>query len=92
MLLPTLRADFEVSQTYRAGETVALDYPIFAYGGLGDPEVNREDHDAWRSYAGDSFTLRMFPGDHFFVHSAQALLLGTISKDILSPNQAARPQ
>jgi medium-chain acyl-[acyl-carrier-protein] hydrolase len=29
-----------------------------------------------------AFTLRMFPGNHFFIHSAESLLLQTLSADL----------
>jgi medium-chain acyl-[acyl-carrier-protein] hydrolase len=79
LLLPVLRADFEVCQTYRFTEGAPLDCPISVYGGLQDEEVLQEHLDAWREQTTSSFTSHMFPGDHFFLHTCQSMLLRTLS-------------
>jgi medium-chain acyl-[acyl-carrier-protein] hydrolase len=79
LLLPVLRADFEVCQTYRFTEGAPLDCPISVYGGLQDEEVLQEHLDAWREQTTSSFTSQMFPGDHFFLHPYQSMLLRTLS-------------
>jgi medium-chain acyl-[acyl-carrier-protein] hydrolase len=81
-VLPTLRADFQASQTYKfvAGKT--LQCPIFAYGGLADSAVTREDLDPWRNETTATFVRRMFPGDHFYVHAATEMLTRSISADL----------
>src|SRR2546423_358721 len=47
LLLPTLRADFAVCETYRYHVGPPLLCPISALGGLGDDTVSRQDLDAW---------------------------------------------
>ncbi|MDL5057570.1 thioesterase II family protein [Geitlerinema calcuttense] len=79
LLLPTLRADFSVVETYRYQPEPPLDCPIFAFGGLQDWKVKPEDLEAWRQQTTQAFTLQMFPGDHFFLHAHQALVLRKIS-------------
>lgn len=81
LLLPILRADFAVSQTYAFTPGPPLNCPLTVFGGLRD-EVSREELEGWREHTASAFKLRMFPGDHFFVNSAQALLLDVIGKDI----------
>jgi medium-chain acyl-[acyl-carrier-protein] hydrolase len=83
LLLPTLRSDFELSQTYSYTEAPPFTFPITAFGGLNDQFVPREDLDQWREQTSGSFQLRMFPGDHFFLHSSQALLLQMLSRDLV---------
>jgi medium-chain acyl-[acyl-carrier-protein] hydrolase len=82
LILPIVRADFEAIQTYRYLPGAPLDCPITAFGGLGDQEVNREHLEAWREHTTAGFALRMFPGDHFFLHTAQRVLLQTLSQDL----------
>ena len=59
-----------------------LDSPMSAFGGLQDPIVSHDDLAAWRNQTRCSFSQRMFPGNHFFLQSAQALLLQAISQDL----------
>ena len=81
LLLPILRADFAVSQTYEYIPGPPLSCPLTVFGGLQD-EVSRAELEGWREHTTSSFKLRMFPGDHFFVNTAQAMLLDVIGKDI----------
>jgi medium-chain acyl-[acyl-carrier-protein] hydrolase len=83
LMLPLLRADFSVSQTYAHREGPPLDCPITAFGGERDDEVSREDLEAWREQTTASFSLRMFPGGHFFLHSSQTEMLGIITRGLL---------
>ncbi len=75
LLLPTLRADFAVIETYAYTPETPLDCPITAFGGLQDREASCDELEAWREQTNASFVLKMFPGDHFFLHSAGSLLL-----------------
>ncbi len=83
LLIPLLRADFEVNETYVYQPEEPLTCPIAALGGLGDQDVPREHVEAWREHTRGDFVLRMFPGDHFFIHSAQRPVLDAVSQDLL---------
>ncbi|MEM8529461.1 MAG: thioesterase domain-containing protein [Chloroflexota bacterium] len=83
LLLPTLRADFELHDTYTYMSDEPLDCPIFAFGGLRDSDVSQEDLTAWRKQTRGSFNVRMFPGDHFFLHTERTQLIRAVSQDIL---------
>jgi medium-chain acyl-[acyl-carrier-protein] hydrolase len=74
LLLPTLRADFAISETYVYRPEPPLDCPITAFGGLQDQEVSRKRLEAWRNQTNAAFSLQMFAGDHFFLHDAEPLL------------------
>lgn len=80
LLIPILRADFAVLETYVYTQEPALECPITVFGGLEDQEVNIDELEGWRSLSQNSFQLQMFSGDHFFIHSAQSLLLKNLSK------------
>lgn len=84
LMIPLIRADFEVCQTYQYTQEPALDCPITAFGGLSDHDVTREKVGAWREQTARAFRLCMMPGDHFFVHSAQDRILGIISQELQS--------
>jgi medium-chain acyl-[acyl-carrier-protein] hydrolase len=83
IFLPILRADFAIHETYVYTADTPLDCPISAFGGLQDSEVSRDDLLAWRDQTNNTFTLRMFPGDHFFLHSSRALVLHALSQELV---------
>jgi len=82
VIIPILRADFEMCETYTYIFGAPLNCPISAFGGVGDSETQREDLEAWRDQTTATFTLRMFPGDHFFLHSAQSTLLQGLCQEL----------
>ena len=82
IMLPLLRADFAVYETYGYSTEPPLNCPISAFGGLQDHRVSRGDLDAWRDQTSVSFSLRMFPGDHFFLNTTQPVLLRVLSQEL----------
>lgn len=91
LLLPLLRADFELIQTYAYAPEPPLACPITALGGLQDNVAGREQLEAWREHTTCSFSLRMLPGGHFFPHTAQPLLLEILARELdLSLSRLAR--
>lgn len=82
LVLPLLRADFAVCQKYAYRDGPRLNCPLNAYGGLQDETLPRESLGAWREHTAGPFALKMLPGDHFFLNTAQALLLLSISQQL----------
>ena len=91
LLIPLLRADFSVNETYTYTEEEPFDFGISAFGGLGDQEVLREDVEAWRQQTRGRFRMRMLPGDHFFVVGSKDLVLEAVSRDLAEITAAALP-
>lgn len=82
LLLPTLRADVTIHETYVFQEQAPLDLPITAYGGLSDPRVSREQLQGWERHTAGPFVMRMFPGGHFYLQEDRASVLRTLSTDL----------
>jgi medium-chain acyl-[acyl-carrier-protein] hydrolase len=82
LMLPLLRADFALCQTYAYSPEPPLDCPINVFGGLQDQDVPRGYLEAWREQTSNTFTLRMLPGDHFFLRTFQPLLLNIFSQQL----------
>ena len=82
LMLPLLRADFELSETYTYLNGPLLDCPISIYGGQEDGDVPREYLEAWGELTTGPVSLKIFPGDHFFVNTAQNALLKTLSQEL----------
>lgn len=79
---PTLRADFELCDTYEYQEEPPLACPFLIFGGLEDVRVKSADLEPWAVHSSASCSLSLLPGSHFFLHSAQDLLLAAISQDL----------
>lgn len=84
LLLPALRADIALCETYAYTPDAPLDCPITAFGGLQDYRVRPFELDAWRYQTSGAFKLRLLPGDHFFIEHARTLLLSAVSEDLAS--------
>lgn len=82
LALPVLRADFRLNDTYQHRSFPLLGCPVSAYGGVDDEDVSADAISAWRNITKGPFTSRMFEGDHFFIHSATALLVRQIELDL----------
>lgn len=82
LMIPLLRADFALIQTYVYSLEPPLDCPITAFGGIDDVEVSQAHLEAWREQTSASYALRMLPGDHFFLLTAQSLLLPLLATQL----------
>ena len=82
MISTTLRADFSIAETYRSTHTAPLSCPITVFGGLEDTLVAKEDLEAWRIHTTGPFDLWQLPGDHFFIHSSDSLILQILSREL----------
>jgi len=87
VMLPLVRADLELAQTYEHRPEPPLRCPIVAFCGAADAEVGVEDAAAWRAQTVGRFALHVLEGDHFFVHSAQSRLLELIASELAAPSQ-----
>jgi medium-chain acyl-[acyl-carrier-protein] hydrolase len=82
LMLPMLRADFSICDTYEYTEEAPLACPITAFGGLQDADISRRQVEAWREQTSATFTLRMVPGNHFFIHANETLLLNLLATQL----------
>ncbi len=82
LIAPMLKADFALNEEYIYQPSERLHCDILAFGGLRDAEAGRQGLGDWRDMTDGTFALRMVPGNHFFIHSAQALFLRMLSVEI----------
>lgn len=80
VMLPLVRSDFELIQTYAYVPEPPLKCPISVFGGLNDGDEGREILRAWVEQTTGSFSLHMLPGDHFFLNTSRPQLLREISQ------------
>jgi medium-chain acyl-[acyl-carrier-protein] hydrolase len=67
LVLPALRADLQMVETYEYFEEPPLEVEIFALGGSHDPAVSAAQLEGWRRHTSRGFSLRLMPGGHFFL-------------------------
>ncbi len=82
VILPILRADFELCETNVYTPEPPLDCPISVFGGEQDTMVSVQELEPWQVQTQRSFSLHLLPGDHFFLHSQQDRLLQALSQEL----------
>jgi medium-chain acyl-[acyl-carrier-protein] hydrolase len=82
LLLPTLRADFELVESYEYADAAPLDCPISVFAGLRDLTADQPSLAAWRVHTGTGFALRRLPGDHFYLLGSRPLVVHAIAADL----------
>lgn len=83
VMLPILRADISISETYVHDPGPPLTCPISAYGGLQDADVGREKLLGWRSHTRAAFRLQLFPGGHFFLRECEGAVVRAVIGELL---------
>lgn len=84
LLLPALRADFEIADTYQFTPEAPLACPVSAFGGVADLVTPRDRLEPWAEVTDGPFKLRMFPGGHFFVNDGRDLVLRALLGDLMT--------
>jgi medium-chain acyl-[acyl-carrier-protein] hydrolase len=82
LLLPILRADFKLSETYEWKLGKILSCPIIACGGLQDEYLDKNGLDAWGELTEYGSSIRFFPGDHFYINQNRHSLLQVIAQEL----------
>lgn len=83
MMVPILRADFSVCETYTYTQEEPLPCPITAFGGRLDDEIGKDELAAWKEHTRAFFRLQMFEGDHFYLHSERDQLLQAMAQSLV---------
>lgn len=82
LLVPLLRADMALTETYRYRPEPPLSIPITALAGDRDPKVTAGDAAAWARETAAAFELRTYPGDHFYLASGRDAVVAGLSADL----------
>ena len=67
ILIPLLRADFKIADTYRATKT-AMPFPMLVLHGKEDIEITLSQLFKWSELSNVNCNLVEINGDHFFIH------------------------
>lgn len=86
LMMPLLRADFALTQTYVYREGPKLNCPFTVFGGREDEEVRGEKISAWCELTSGGCSLKVLDGGHFFIHTAEEQLLQALKQELLRPH------
>ncbi|MEO6504216.1 MAG: alpha/beta fold hydrolase [Jatrophihabitantaceae bacterium] len=67
LMLPALRGDVELHESYRTTDTEPLPIPIVALRGDRDELVTADDSRGWATWTSVGFQLRELPGGHMYL-------------------------
>jgi medium-chain acyl-[acyl-carrier-protein] hydrolase len=70
LILPVLRADFEMVDEYRRDPEPRLDLPLSVWGGQEDTDSPPKALESWRDHTRGHFALEVLPGGHFFLQTS----------------------
>jgi surfactin synthase thioesterase subunit len=85
LMLPVIRADFSVLETYEYRPEPPLPVPLTVFGGTDDPLVPVRSLDGWRRESAAGARLRVMTGDHFYLHPAAADIMAVIAETLATP-------
>ena len=80
MMLPLLRGDFELVETWTSPERPPLDCPITVFGGRDDKLASPAGLEAWSEVTNGPCSVQMFSGGHFFLHNHTDALMVSIAR------------
>lgn len=83
LMLPTIRTDFELCETYEYHPESLLECPMTIYGGLEDHAVEAGRLVAWSEMTVGACEIRIFASGYFYLNSSQAIFLQTFAGDLL---------
>jgi medium-chain acyl-[acyl-carrier-protein] hydrolase len=89
-LLPLLRADLKMSETYQWRPGPPLDYPISVFGGRQDQFASLAELQAWHRHTTRGCIVRVLPGGHFFLHEQPEHILSAMANDLFGVNTMVR--
>ncbi|MEV6826014.1 alpha/beta fold hydrolase [Amycolatopsis sp. NPDC051102] len=82
VMLPVIRADLGLDETYQARLGRLLGCPIAAFGGREDRSVPHADLLSWREHTTGGFSATTLPGAHFFLDSARQRFTEAVAAEI----------
>ncbi|MGW8380605.1 alpha/beta fold hydrolase [Streptomyces sp. ODS28] len=93
-VLPTVRRDYQLIETYRPLPGVPLRAPVTVLYGEEDPEVDAREAAGWSGATEGSCEVRALPGDHFYLEAHRQRVLDLVvarARDAVSGTPASWP-
>lgn len=84
LVLPIIRADFKLVETYAYQEGTPLKCPITVLDGIDDEKTNETDLQAWQKQTTLPLQKFTFSGDHFFLYDHSSQLIQQLIKIVFN--------
>lgn len=81
-VLPILRSDLELVESWSSPAGVRLSCPVVAFAGSDDRNVSAEEVAGWAAVTSGPFRSVALAGDHFFINSAKANFLHALRREL----------
>jgi surfactin synthase thioesterase subunit len=86
VLLPTLRSDFKIAETYEKSKDIKpLNCDITVFIGK-EEDVKAEQMHGWKEHTNKICTIHYFEGEHFFINEKMEKIVKIINNQLLMVN------
>jgi surfactin synthase thioesterase subunit len=85
LVLPYVRNDFRLIESYRHKPGLTLATPITAILGDADPHVSPDEAARWADVTDAGFTRKVLAGDHFYLAPQQPAVLSEVHRTLNIP-------
>ena len=82
LMLPTIRAEFEMGEKYRFKRTAPWDVPITCLTGVNDSYVTVDNARGWSRFTRRRFHLHTLESEHFIVVEDDRVVLEVINREM----------
>lgn len=82
LMLPTLRADLTIVDSYRVGAEPLLPFPFHVLYGTEDPQCDRAEALRWQRYTSQPLAVSAYPGGHFFPFDDPVPVLDLVTREL----------
>ncbi|MDK1314036.1 thioesterase II family protein [Pseudoalteromonas ardens] len=79
LLIPLLRADFQIAECYQA-QPVSLPCPITVFHGYDDIEISAEQLHGWQDLSKHKIDIHYFNGGHFFINQCKEEVISQVNQ------------
>jgi pyochelin biosynthetic protein PchC len=84
MILSATRSDYKAIENYRYQPGAELSCPILALTGESDPLTTTDEAEDWAQHTNYEFSLKVYPGGHFYLNDRPAEIIKKISDYLIS--------
>jgi surfactin synthase thioesterase subunit len=82
LMLPTIRADFEMGENYRYRHAPPWDVPITCLTGVNDAYVTLANARGWRRFTRKRFQLHTLVSEHFIIVEDDRVVLDLVNREM----------
>jgi surfactin synthase thioesterase subunit len=85
LMLPVIRAEFEMSSQYRYVPELPWDIPITCLTGIHDTYVTAANANAWGRFTTKRFQVFMVDTEHFLIVDKNQFLIRVVNRELANP-------